>query len=92
MSHGIWGTTWSAEQSSEQWRLAVAVVCGVPVGLRCAWGRATDVRRADGRWVARGGLLAGPWAMNCEFGIWAGLVNSFGKFRILNLVNSDPKR
>jgi hypothetical protein len=52
----------------------------------------TFVRRADDRWVARGGLLAGPWAMSCEFGIWAGLVNSFGKFRILNSVNSDPKR
>jgi hypothetical protein len=66
--------------------------------VRCAcaaalcWARAADVRRADDRWVDRGGLLAGPWAMSREFGIWAGLVNSFGKFRILNLVNSDLKR
>jgi hypothetical protein len=33
-----------------------------------------------------------PWAMSCEFGTCAGLVNSFSKFRILNLVNFDPKR
>lgn len=46
--------------------------------------------------TAHGGLLpTGPWAhepMSREFGIWAGLVNIFGKFQIMNLVNSDPKQ
>jgi hypothetical protein len=33
---------------------------------------------------------AAYWAISCKFG--TGLVNIFGKYRIVNSVNSDPKR
>jgi hypothetical protein len=51
----------------------------------------------SGGWQSRmapvvGCCLLGHEPMSCKFETWAGLVNIFGKLRIVNSVNSDPKR
>jgi hypothetical protein len=48
----------------------------------------------SGGWQSRmapvvGCCLLGHEPMSCKFETWAGLVNIFGKFRIVNSVNSD---